>query len=44
MAHLGALMEAIRARRTYAATGDRIALEVSLNGHPMGSAGIAGWC
>ena len=31
------LMEAIRARRTYAATGDRIALEVSLNGHPMGS-------
>ncbi|MAX35427.1 hypothetical protein [Gimesia sp.] len=30
------LMEAIRARRTYAATGDRIALEVSLNGQPMG--------
>ncbi|MDP7303815.1 MAG: hypothetical protein QGG09_11985, partial [Pirellulaceae bacterium] len=27
----------IRARRTYAATGDRIVLEVSLNGQPMGS-------
>ena len=32
-----ALFEAIRARRTYAATGDRIALEVTLNGNPMGS-------
>lgn len=31
------LMEAIHARRTYAATGDRITLEVALNGHPMGS-------
>lgn len=31
------LLEAIRARRTYAATGDRIVLEVSLNGQPMGS-------
>jgi len=32
-----ALFEAIRARRTYAATGDRIALEVTLNGQPMGA-------
>lgn len=32
-----ALFEAIRARRTYAATGDRIGLEVSLNGQPMGA-------
>jgi hypothetical protein len=32
-----ALFEAIRARRTYAATGDRIALDVSVNGRPMGS-------
>ena len=32
-----ALMEAIRARRTYALTGDRIVLEVSLNDRPMGS-------
>ena len=31
------LFEAIRARRTYAATGDRITLEVTLNGQPMGS-------
>ncbi len=31
------LFEAIRARRTYAATGDRIVLDVSLNGRPMGS-------
>ncbi len=31
------LFEAIRARRTYAATGDRIVVEVSLNGQPMGS-------
>jgi hypothetical protein len=32
-----ALLEAIRARRTYAATGDRIVLDVQLNGRPMGS-------
>lgn len=31
------LLEAIRARRTYALTGDRIVLEVSLNGEPMGA-------
>jgi len=31
------LFEAFRARRTFAATGDRIALEVALNGHAMGS-------
>jgi hypothetical protein len=31
------LFDAIRARRTYAATGDRIVLEVALNGRPMGS-------
>ena len=31
------LFEAIRARRTYAATGDRITLEFVLNGRPMGS-------
>lgn len=31
------LFDAIRARRTYAATGDRIVLEVSLNDQPMGS-------
>ncbi len=31
------LFEAVRAGRTYAATGDRIALDVALNGHPMGS-------
>jgi len=31
------LFEAIHARRTFAATGDRIALEVTLNDHPMGS-------
>ena len=31
------LFEAIRARRTYAATGDRITLEVTLNGQPMGA-------
>ena len=31
------LLEAIRARRTYALTGDRIVLEVSLNDAPMGS-------
>ncbi|MGH7202628.1 MAG: DUF3604 domain-containing protein [Planctomycetaceae bacterium] len=32
------LFEAIEARRTYAATGDRIALEVTLNEQPMGAA------
>src|SRR5207249_5852142 len=32
-----ALFEAVRARRTYAATGDRIMLEVQVNGRPMGS-------
>jgi hypothetical protein len=31
------LIEAIRARRTYALTGDRMVLEVSLNDQPMGS-------
>lgn len=31
------LFEALRARRTYAATGDRIALDVEVNGAPMGS-------
>lgn len=31
------LFEAIRARRTYAATGDRITLEMTVNGKPMGS-------
>jgi hypothetical protein len=31
-----ALFEAVQARRTYAATGDRIALEVTLNETPMG--------
>ena len=33
----GALFEAMRARRCYAATGDRIVLDVTLNGQPMGS-------
>ena len=32
-----ALFEAFRARRTYASTGARIALEFTLNGRPMGS-------
>jgi hypothetical protein len=32
-----ALFEAITARRTYAATGDRITLDVKLNGRPMGA-------
>ncbi|MGH8018690.1 MAG: hypothetical protein ACREIA_10415 [Opitutaceae bacterium] len=32
------LFEAIRARRTYASSGERIALEFTLNGHPMGAA------
>ncbi|MFN4258771.1 MAG: hypothetical protein ACK4RK_05705 [Gemmataceae bacterium] len=36
------LFEAIRARRTYAATGDRIALDVTLNDHPMGAEVKAG--
>jgi hypothetical protein len=31
------LFEAIRARRTYAASGDRIVLEATLNGKPMGA-------
>ncbi len=31
------LFEAIRARRTYAATGDRITLDVRMNGQPMGT-------
>ena len=31
------LFQALRARRTYAATGDRIVLEVTVNGQPMGS-------
>lgn len=32
-----ALLEAIHARRTYAATGDRIAVEFTVNGQPMGA-------
>jgi hypothetical protein len=32
-----ALINAVRERRTYAATGDRIVLEFSVNGRPMGS-------
>jgi hypothetical protein len=32
-----ALFEAIRARRTYAVTGDRIVLQMSLNDEPMGA-------
>jgi hypothetical protein len=31
------LIEAIRKRRTYAITGDRIVLDFTLNDHPMGS-------
>ena len=31
------IWEALQARRTYALTGDRIALQFALNGHPMGS-------
>ncbi|WP_231754918.1 DUF3604 domain-containing protein [Pseudarthrobacter sp. GA104] len=31
------IWNAIRARRTYAVTGDRIMLATSVNGHPMGS-------
>lgn len=33
----GSLFEAMRRRRTYAATGDRIVLDVALNGRSMGS-------
>jgi hypothetical protein len=32
-----AIWEAIQARRTYALTGDRIAMQFTLNGEPMGS-------
>jgi hypothetical protein len=32
------IWDAIAARRTYALSGDRIALQAALNGHPMGSA------
>ena len=31
------LLQALRARRTFAATGDRIELELALNGQPMGA-------
>jgi len=31
------LLQAIRARRTYAATGDRVTLEFAINGAPMGA-------
>ena len=33
-----ALFQAVAARRTYATTGDRILVEFSVSGHPMGSA------
>jgi hypothetical protein len=33
----GSLFEAFRARRTFAATGDRIVLDLACNGRPMGS-------
>ncbi|MGH2460880.1 MAG: DUF3604 domain-containing protein, partial [Chloroflexota bacterium] len=33
----GAIFDALRARRTYGTTGERIVLWVSLNGHPLGS-------
>jgi hypothetical protein len=33
----GSIFEAIRARRTYASSGERITLDVALNGQPMGS-------
>jgi hypothetical protein len=36
------IFEAIRARRTYALTGDRIALEFTIDGAPMGSTIVAG--
>ncbi len=32
-----AIFEALRARRTYASTGERIVLDVTLNGRPMGA-------
>jgi len=32
------IWEALQARRTYAVTGDRIGLQFTLNGHPMGAA------
>ncbi len=32
-----AIWEALRARRTYALTGDRIELQFAVNGHPMGA-------
>lgn len=32
-----AIFEAVRKRRTYATSGERIALEFTINGHPMGS-------
>jgi hypothetical protein len=32
------IFEALRARRTFAVTGDRIALDLRVNGHPMGEA------
>lgn len=31
------VVQAVRNRRTYAVTGDRIVLDVAINGHPMGS-------
>ncbi|MFB6217915.1 MAG: DUF3604 domain-containing protein [Halobacteriaceae archaeon] len=37
-----AVWAALRARRTYASTGDRIALWYELDGHPMGAAVAAG--
>ncbi len=33
----GSIVEALNKRRTYAVTGDRIELDVTLNDHPMGS-------
>lgn len=36
------IFEAIRARRTYALTGDRIELDISIDGQPMGSTLEAG--
>ena len=36
------LWEAFRRRRIYGVTGDRIALDVSINGHPMGNSFICG--
>ena len=38
----GAIMEAIRARRTYALTGERIEVDFSVDGAPMGSSIDAG--